>query len=223
MDPAKIVIALLALQASLTDDFEHGLDRWSLTQQIGGTVATAPATDRRGRALRADAGPKVADVVAKADVVARIAPVARGGTIRVAFDLRIPTGFPRDSLQLVDLECATCGEGGNPGIRLYLRRGRLRIDRSKLGIAHAWAQDDAPVLAADRWYRVAWDLTVSDRDGGSARVTLDGRTVLAATGVTARAHVDRVQIGITANSNPFPARVFVDAVEVRVSRRRHPS
>ncbi|MEH3100949.1 hypothetical protein [Sphingomonas adhaesiva] len=217
------MIALLTLQAALADDFEHGLYRWSLTQQIGGTVTTAAAPDRRGHALRADAGAKAGDVVAKADVVARIAPVTRGGTIRVAFDLRIPAGFPRDSIQLVDLECATCGEGGNPGIRLYLRRGRLRIDRSKLGIRHAWTRDDAPVLAPDRWYRVAWDLTVSDRDTGRARVTLDGRAVLAARGVTARAHVDRVQIGITANSNAFPARVFVDDVAVRVSRPRPPS
>lgn len=215
------MIALLALHAALSDDFEHGLSRWSLTQQIDGQVATVPVPD--GHALQADAGPKQGDRVAKADVVARIAPVPRGGTIRVAFDLRIPAGFPRDSLQIVDLECATCGEGGNPGIRLYLRRGRLRIDRSKLGIAHAWADDDAPVLAADRWYRVRWDLTASDRDTGSARVTLDGRPVLTATGVTARTHIDRVQIGITANSNPFPARVLIDNVAIGISRPRRPS
>lgn len=212
----------LALQAGFADDFERGLrdGPWTLMQQIDGTVTTVPAG--RGRALQADAGPPRESRVAKADVVARIAPVPRGGTIRVAFDLRIPAGFPRDSLQLVDLECATCGEGGNPGIRLYLRRGRLRIDRSKLGIAHAWTQDDAPVLAADLWHRITWDLTVSDRDTGSARVTLDGRPVLAATGVTARARIDRVQIGITANSNPFPARVLVDNVTVRISRPRRP-
>lgn len=217
------MIALLALQAAIADDFERGLAAWSLAQQVDGIVATAPAPDRRGRALRADAGPKRGDRVAKADVVARIAPVPRGGRLRVAFDLRIPAGYPRDSLQLADLECAACGEGGNPGIRLYLRRGRLRIDRSKLGIAHAWARDDAPVLAPDRWYRIVLDLTVSDRDDGAARVSLDGRVVLAATGVTARARIDRVQIGITANSNPFPARLFVDDVAVTVSRPRPPS
>ncbi|MEH3048578.1 hypothetical protein [Sphingomonas adhaesiva] len=215
------MIALLALQAALADDFEHGLSRWSLAQQVDGSVATVSVAG--GHALQADAGPKQGDRVAKADVVARIAPVARGGRLHVAFDLRIPAGFPRDSLQLVDLECATCGEGGNPGIRLYLRRGRLRIDRSKLGIAHAWTQDDAPVLAADRWYRIAWDLTVFDRDDGMTRVTLDGRPVLAATGITARAHVDRVQIGITANSNPVAARVLIDDVAIRVSRPRRPS
>lgn len=216
-------LVAFALQAVFTDDFERGLSAWTLAQQVAGRVTTAPAPDRHGRALRADAGPKAGGRVAKADVVARIAPVGRGDRIRVAFDLRVPAGFPRDSLQLLDLECATCGEGGNPGIRLYLRRGRLRIDRAKLGIRHAWVSNDAPALEADRWYRIIWDLTVSDRADGNARVTLDGRVVLSATGVTARAHVDRVQIGITANSNAVPARAYFDDVAVAISRPRRPS
>ena len=213
-------------RGSFADDFDRGLcigrcagAPWAIAQQIRGEVRAAPAPDRRGLALLANAQPK-ADGVAKADVVARLRPIGPGGRIEVAFDLRIPAGYPLNSLQLVDLECATCGEGGNPGIRLYLRRGRLRIDRSKIGVEHAWTRDDAPALVNDRWHHIVWQVRVSADEAGATRVLLDGREVLAARGATAahlpRVAIDRVQIGITANSNPVPATAWFDNVRVDV-------
>jgi len=212
--------------ASFSDSFDRGLcvgrcatSPWAIAQQIRGSVRAAPAPARAGLALFAHAEPK-ADGVAKADVVARLRPVGPGRRISVAFDLRIPAGTPLDSLQLVDLECATCGEGGNPGIRLYLRRGRLRVDRSKIGIAHAWTRDDAPTLANDRWHHIEWQVGVAADDRGATCVSLDGREVLAARGATAaalpRVAIDRVQIGITANSNAVPATAWFDNVRVDV-------
>lgn len=212
----------------IADGFDAGLcvggcpgARWAIVQQQGGRVSARPAPGRAGRALHAVAGPKRGGVT-KADLVARLRPVGAGGMIVVGFDLRLPAGRPRDSLQLVDVECATCGEGGNPGIRLYLRHGRLRIDRAKIGIAHAWANDAAPPLAAGRWHRIVLEVRLGDDDSGAARVRLDGREVLAARGRTmpagAPAHVDRVQIGITANSNAVPAEAWFDDVAVTVSR-----
>ena len=130
-------------RGSFADDFDRGLcvgncpdAPWAIKQEVRGSVRAAPAPGRPGQVLLARAAPK-AGGVAKADVVARLAPLPPGTDITIAFDLRVPATTPLDSLQLVDLECATCGEGGNPGIRLYLRRGRLRVDRSKIGIAHA--------------------------------------------------------------------------------------
>jgi len=211
------------------DEFDRGLcvgfctgARWAIAQQENGRVSASPAPGRSGLALHAQAGPKQDGRVAKADLVARVAPVPVGGTITVAFDLRVAATTPLNSLQLLDLECATCAEGGNPGVRLYLRRGRLRIDRSKIGIQHAWVNDEAPVLRSDRWHRVVLRLRVDTGDNGGVQVTLDGREVLAARGATVLpgrpAHVDRVQIGITANSNPVPAEAWIDRVAVAISR-----
>ncbi|SEL91620.1 hypothetical protein SAMN05216382_2921 [Sphingomonas palmae] len=213
-------------RVTFSDDFDRGLcvgrcaaSPWAIAQQVRGRVRAAPAPDRSGLALLAKAGAKT-DGVAKADVVARLRPIGPGRRLTVAFDLRISAGTPLNSLQLVDLECASCGEGGNPGIRLYLRRGRLRVDRSKIGVAHAWTRDDAPALANDRWHHIEWQVRVAADDRGAVRVLLDGRDVLVARGATAaalpRVAVDRVQIGITANSNPVPATAWFDNVRVDV-------
>lgn len=212
----------LPARFAFTDRFDQGLctgdcptARWAIRQQENGTVSAAPAPGRGGLALTAEAGPKTGRV-AKADIVARTAPMGAGTVVTVAFDLYAPRATPLNSIQLVDLECATCGEGGNPGIRLYLRRGRLRIDRSKIGIKDAWVRDDAPVLASERWQRIVWTTRIGGEDGGRTRVTLNGREVLSGRGATAmpRGHVDRVQIGVTANSNPVPVTLYFDDVGV---------
>lgn len=191
---------------------------WAIRQEVNGRVGVAPAPGRAARALRAQASAKGSGV-AKAALVHRSAPMRVGTTLDVAFDIYIPGGTPINSIQLVDIECATCGEGGNPGIRLYLRRGRLRIDRSKIGIAHAWTDDAATALTHDRWHRIAWQLRIGQGDDGTARVSLDGRPVLAARGATitagAGAYADRIQIGITANSNPVPATIYFTDIAVR--------
>lgn len=226
-------LALIAIPGDasaqmLRDDFERGLcvgscrgAPWAITQEENGRVRVAAAPGRPGRALLAETGPKRGGV-AKADVVARTRFLPAGTLVAIAFDLHVPRGTPLDSLQLVDVECASCGEGGNPGVRLYLRRGRLRIDRSKIGTRHAWTRDDAPQLVAGRWHRIVWRLRLGVGDDGTAGVTLDGREVLRATGATLaplpRLGADRVQIGITANSNPVPARVWFDNVSVTIAR-----
>lgn len=218
--PAALVVA--------RDDFERGRcvgacpgAAWAITQEENGRVRVLRAPGRPGQALLAEAGPKRGRV-AKADVVARTRFLPAGTLVTIAFDLRIPAGAPLNSLQLVDVECATCGEGGNPGVRLYLRHGRLRIDRSKIGVRHAWTRADAPRLAADRWHRIVWQLRLGAGEDGAARVTLDGREVLRAAGATLaplpRPGADRVQIGITANSNPVPARAWFDNVTVTAAR-----
>lgn len=191
---------------------------WAIRQEVNGTVTVVPAPHRPGSALRARAAARGIGV-AKAALVHRSGPIRVGTTLDVAFDIFIPRGTPINSMQLVDIECATCGEGGNPGVRLYLRRGRLRIDRSKIGIAHAWTDESAPALEHDRWHRITWQLRIGQGADGAARVLLDGRQVLAARGATITAgdgaYADRAQIGITANSNPVPATAFFADIAVR--------
>jgi hypothetical protein len=163
--------------------------------------------------------------VPKAALIARPAKLAAGERVRIAFSVMVPQGAPLNSIHLADLECATCGEEGNPGIRLYLRHGRLRIDRSKIGVREAWTNDAAPQLRHSRWHRVEMDVTAGFGSGGRARVRLDGRTVLEASGDTIvrpspaqSAGLDRIQIGLTASSNAVPAIAWFDDVVADFSR-----
>jgi hypothetical protein len=145
--------------------------------------------------------------------------------MRVAFFVMVPQGAPLNSIHLVDIECASCGEEGNPGIRLYLRHGRLRIDRSKIGVADAWTNDAAPQLRSGRWHRLELDVTLGFGTAGRLRARLDGRTVLEAQGDTivrpsdgSTAGADRIQIGLTASSNAVPALAWFDDVAVTIRR-----
>lgn len=216
---------------TIDEDFESDLCigrncRWAIAQQINGSVERTADPLRPGFALIAKAGPKAGGTVAKADLVARIDPAGEGAHVSVAFDLFVPQGSPANSIQLLDLECATCGEGGNPGVRLYLRHGRLRIDRSKIGHAHAWVNDTGPQLNPGQWNRVTFAMAIAADDRGGAVATLNGQAALSGQGATImkldRRHVDRVQIGITANSNPVPAEMLIDNIAIRVTPPREP-
>lgn len=195
--------------------------RWALAQQVEGQLETVSVGGRR--ALRAVTGPR-RERVPKAALVARPPKVGPGGSIQVGFDVMIPEGAPINSIHLVDIECATCGVGGNPGIRLYLRNGRLRIDRAKIGVRHAWTADEAPQLQPGRWHRIEWSVALG-AESGAARVRLDGRTVLEGQGATMvepaagnAPGADRVQIGLTASSNSVPATAYFDNVTVEAGR-----
>lgn len=211
---------------TIRDDFEDRLCigsgcPWAIAQQVNGSVALAPSPSGPGKVLIAKAGPKQGSTVAKADIVARIAPAVAGSVVSVGFDLYVPPGQPLNSIQLVDLECADCGEAGNPGVRLYLRHGRLRIDRSKIGHQHAWVNDAGPQLATGRWHRIAFNMRVAADESGEASATLDGAPAVNGTGATImdlpRKWVDRVQIGITANSNAVPASMMFDNIDITIT------
>jgi len=235
--PLLLPLAATALAAPTAapdgffDDFERGLClgecvgwNWASSQQIDGTLAVIPG--RGGHVLAAQTQARGARVP-KAALIARPAKLAPGAVARMSFDMMIPDGTPLNSIHLADLECASCGEAGNPGIRLYLRHGRLRIDRSKIEERNAWTNDAAPQLVAGRWHRIDFEVAVGFAEAGYARVRLDGTEVLAARGDTiaspvggAAAGADRVQIGLTASSNPVPARAYFDNVRLSVRRAR---
>ena len=79
------------------------------------------------------AGPK-GKRVGKAGLIHRFAPIGVGSVIDMSARFYFPKGEKTDSIILMDLECAACGLDTNPGLRLYLRNGHLRVDRSKVGI-----------------------------------------------------------------------------------------
>jgi hypothetical protein len=178
--------------------------------------------EQRGRVSCADgvlvfeAGPKT-DTVGKAALILPFPPAGRG-ILRVAAEVFLPEGSAADSLILVDAECKRCGLPGNPGLRLYLRDGALRVDRKKIGERHAWAAEDPPRLVPGSWARLEWELVLGGEAEGRSRVRLNGETVLESAGRTlprgTPMAVDRVQIGLTANSNPDAQRVLMRAIRV---------
>ena len=173
-----------ARAVALADDFDAGLctERcpraiWYFRQLVDGQVSVVADPRGRGGVFQAAAGPSRGRI-AKAALVARLPHLGAGRRIAVSFDVMVPAGTPLNSVHLLDVECARCGTSGNPGIRLYLRHGRIRIDRDKIGIEHAWTNDRAPQLQAGRWHRIDAVIDLASDDRGGAAVRLDGREVL---------------------------------------------
>ncbi len=210
---------------AFADRFDQGLClggcpgwNWATSQQIDGTLHVSGGRLHARTEARGSRVPKAA-------LIARPAKLPPGATARIAFSAMVPRGAPLNSIHLVDVECASCGEAGNPGIRLYLRHGRMRIDRSKIGHRDAWTNDLAPQLRHGVWHRIELEVTAGFGDAGRVRARLDGKTVLEAVGDTlvrpsngASAGADRIQIGLTASSNPVPAELWIDDVAVAIRR-----
>jgi hypothetical protein len=211
------------------DNLERGLCvggcrgwNWAASQQINGSLSVVAG--RGGKVLRARTDAR-GSRVPKAALIARPIKLRPGTTVRISFLVMVPQGAPLDSIHLVDLECASCGEAGNPGIRLYLRHGRLRVDRAKIGERSAWTNDTASQLRHKHWHRIALEVAVGFGNAGGVRAYLDGKTVLEPRGDTiirpqagAAAGADRIQIGLTASSNTVPAVAYFDDVTVRIVR-----
>lgn len=172
-------------------------------------------------AIRFEAGGKT-DTVGKSAFILPFAPQGQGVRLKISADVFIPEGTDPNSLILIDVECKNCGAEGNPGLRMYLRDGGLRIDRKKIGERHAWAMPAPPLMGVDEWHRIDWQLDLgANHATGRSQVALNnfaflinaGRTLPIGTDQTA---VDRVQIGLTANSNPGLAAVYMRNIRVTV-------
>jgi hypothetical protein len=210
---------------AFADDFGRGLClggckgwNWATSQQIDGELEVIGGRLRAQTQARGKRVPKAA-------LIARPAKLAPGSTARIAFSVTVPQGGALNSIHLLDIECASCGEEGNPGIRLYVRHGRLRIDRSKIGVRDALTNDAAPQRRHGRGHRVELDFTAGFGAAGRVRARLDGATVLEAQGDTivrpsggAAPGADRIQIGITASSNAVPAVAWFDDIAVTIRR-----
>ena len=183
-------------------------------QEQGGAVSCDGGT------VVARAGPRDGRV-AKAALIVPFERAPAGSVVTVSARFRFPADSPLDSIHLMDIECKRCGIDGNPGLRLYLRDGRLRVDRAKIDGGHAWTNDAAPRVPRGEWVRIAWRLRLGEAGRSSVRLggvrVLDdrGRTVPGAPPADA---VDRVQIGITASSNAVPVALEMRDIRVRVVR-----
>ncbi len=179
-------------------------------QEQRGTVSCEDGT------LTFEAGPKTS-TVGKAAIIVPFPPAGHG-TLQVSAEVYLPADSAANSLILMDAECKDCGLPGNPGLRLYLRRGALRVDRKKIGERHAWVAEDPLRLVPGEWSTVTWELVLGGEAEGHSRVTLNGETVLENAGRTLpegdAMAVDRVQVGLTANSNPDIQRLRMRNIRI---------
>lgn len=220
----------VTLSAFETPDVTDGFA--AIQSQRGSVTVQADPHDPANGVAAMIAGPKSSGRVGKADLIHRFAPVPRGGRIRVSARVMVPDGAPLNSVILMDLECATCGLDGNPGIRLYLRDGRLRVDRSKIGVRDAFLPSVGTRLQPGRWHDLVWEVVLGDGAEGRSVVTLDGARVMDARGTTVLLQrivsqfentlvteaVDRFQVGVTANSNSVAATAFMDDIRFCAGR-----
>lgn len=191
-------------------------------QEQMGQITTVLAPDGRPeKVIQALAGPKKDGRVGKAGLILPFAALGPGKKISIEAEFFFPQNGLRNSIHLMDLECKHCGAAGNPGLRLYLRHGRVRIDRKKIKGGKAWVNDQAPVVREGAWNRIRWDLDLgTDALPGRSVVVLNGEQVLDNSGRTLPdvapedAAIDRLQIGVTANSNDTAATVFLGALSI---------
>ncbi|MFY0311272.1 hypothetical protein ACFMBG_15380 [Leisingera sp. D0M16] len=194
--------------------------------QRGTAVLAEDPLQPGNRVARLTAGPKKSGKVGKADYVHRFQPLPAGTVILMQARIYFPPGTPLNSVILMDLECASCGLDTNPGVRLYLRRGLLRVDRSKIGIKEPFLPSAPQRVTAGVWHQLSWQVTLGSGENGRSVITLDGEVVSDARGTTlltqeivsrhmdvaVREQADRFQVGLTANSNPQAAEMLLDDV-----------
>lgn len=204
---------------------EHG--GFAHVQLQRGTAALVEDPVQPGNQVaRLTAGPKQKGKVGKADYIHRFEPLQAGSVVLMQARFFFLPGTPLNSLILMDLECASCGLKTNPGVRLYLRRGMLRVDRSKIGIKQAFLPEAPHMVTAGVWHEVSWKVTLGADGLGRSVVMLDGEPVSDARGTTlltqevvsrhmevkVQEQADRFQVGLTANSNPQTVEMLLDDV-----------
>ena len=153
--------------------------------------------------------------VAKSALSTGFAPVDESGAITLKMGFKIPAGSPTISIYIADFESNNASIGTNPGIRIQLRDGYIRVDRAKIGESTFWQADQDGPLQADQWHSLRVVMTPGDATTGRVKVFLDGALVVnergatmltpgavAGSGYTLQGgDIDRVQVGLTANAN----------------------
>ena len=63
------------------------------------------------------------------------------GLVTAEFDFMIPDGMPTSHIYLADIESKAASSGYNPGVRIQVRDGIIRVERGKIGIKELWPAD----------------------------------------------------------------------------------
>jgi hypothetical protein len=192
-----------------------------------GEIAVLP----RGRVLRLEAGAKRGDEVGKACIVHEFPrTLGLGDVLEVAASFRIPE-IRGGRISLIDIECKYCGVPVQPGIRLFVNPDRsVYLERAKLGLESSFPQTSGPRVPRDEWFDVRWRTVFGQGRDGRVSLWIDGEPVIDTAGanfpdsrvarrfgvsLTAEQY-DRVQMGLTANSQPQPATLEMDDIAIMI-------
>lgn len=203
-------------------------DRWTLYGVRGeGAVINSP----RGRVAWVKAGRREGEEVGKACIVHEFPiPLRAGDRLEVAASFVLPA-LSGGRISVMDVECKYCGHSFQPGIRLFLDIDRtFYVERGKLGHSGAVRQVRPPHAPLDAWCAVRWRIVLGQADDGAVDLWIDNTKVLSANGATmpdrnvARRHglsldaeqLDRIQVGLTANSQPHDTELLMDDIELVV-------
>jgi len=150
-------------------------------------------------------------VLGKSSISQRLTPISDQQGLEMKFSFMVPEGSPTSSIFIADFEAAG---SGNPGLRLQLKDGVLIAERDKLGINDRWFPENPELIETGRWYDVSVALVQGKDAEGSLRVLVDGNLHIDETGTTRAdgTSIDRMQFGVTANSNDVDAVVQIKDV-----------
>lgn len=221
-------------QVTFIDDFENGLvfepaTAWKAKQLVRGTVElVSDSTNSTNQVAMATAGKISGGEVGKADLIKKYVGIPVGSTIEVKVDFFFPSGSSLDKIHLIDVECDNCGVEKTPGVRLYVRNGKLEIDRGKIGYDDDFKSNAS--LTTGRWYTIKMDLLIGENSSGKSKVYLDDNLIIDASGTNVISqsvldqydltlgaqHIDSIQVGLTANGNSSDQTLYFDNVSISV-------
>jgi len=166
--------------------------------------------------------------VGKAYLTKNIPAVTRGQIVEARATYLIQEAPSNGSLYLMDFECRNCGPRTKAGIRVMLRNGQIRVNRSKLGLSDDFVSRPLAELRTGEPFTLTVRLKLGAEEGGTM-VLVNDKPVLDRRGVNMplkkfarqlnvelkQEQIDYVQLGITANSGPSTARVLVSDVAIQ--------
>ncbi len=216
--PAGVVFADGFENAASVSDLLQP-ERWSYVQQehAGSEIALSSEHVRSGTQAIRFVGPASAHArtLTKSDIGKSGVMFLVGQTMQIDAWFYFARAPDPNDIFLIDAECGGCGVQ-SPGARVMLAHGYPVIERGELGPFNTLTQTRFRV-AVGRWFRLTYRLKLGVGPLGHAELWADGTKVIDRAGTTvfaAGAHVDNVQVGLTANASTADAELFVDDVVI---------
>lgn len=207
------------------------LSDWDYVGRWGSSSDVAVAVDAVGsRTFDCRAAPK-GRRVGKAYVTKNFPAVLRGQIVEAQATYRIIDAPTDGSLYLMDFECRHCGHKHKAGIRVLFRDGRIRVNRTKLGLSNDFISKPVPQIRVGEPFTLTVRLELGARNGQTT-VLVNGETVVDRTGINMplqriakqfgikikQEQLDYVQFGITANGSRASTRLMLSDAAIRTFR-----
>ena len=122
---------------------------------------------------------------------------------------------------LIDIECANLS--GSPGIRILLSNLLEPRVENKWGnkITYRAISGVNAKIPRNQWVKISFYLFLSESNDGVAQVKINNNLIIDGRGPTiysADGLYNRMQVGVTANSNPSDAVIYVDDLNFNTTK-----